>query len=397
SVLSASEKPRMCLVSQPLAACDAEYVNFDFAPEHFFEGYRLFHHPFVVKHLPHFASSKVRDSYLDTISLLFKAKTGKLIVSQRESYDIAIRKAPLHLWMLKKDYRVFLKLLVMKLNAIKIYKKVAVIREKIRSCKPQGKTSIKHCSGSLLYRMHSQKKYSKHITLDANAEKEIMQIIKQYLPDDPVIIEAGAYGGMDTIEMSTLWPDGTIYAFEPVPELFQKLWDNTYQLKNVCRYPFALGDKTGTAVLYVSSGDSNALSSLLPPKECLTFCPNVFFRSQIEVNVIPLDVWAEKQNVGNVDLLWLEVQGYELKVLTGAMNMLKNVKAIYAGINLTETYQSVPLYNELRQWLEQKGFYVAEEMFSDGFRGNALFVNANFHKNRLRTETHMEKTLRTQR
>jgi len=47
--------------------------------------------------------------------------------------------------------------------------------------------------------------------------------IAKYLPVNPVIIEAGAYIGNDTLEMSKVWPKGRIYAFEPVPMLYEKL------------------------------------------------------------------------------------------------------------------------------------------------------------------------------
>ena len=46
--------------------------------------------------------------------------------------------------------------------------------------------------------------------------------IAQFLPENPVILEAGAHVGTDTVEMVNLWPKCTVYAFEPVPELFDK-------------------------------------------------------------------------------------------------------------------------------------------------------------------------------
>lgn len=49
------------------------------------------------------------------------------------------------------------------------------------------------------------------------------EIIGEYLPYNPVIIEAGAHIGIDTIEMHKLWPKSTIYAFEPMSDLFDRL------------------------------------------------------------------------------------------------------------------------------------------------------------------------------
>ena len=50
--------------------------------------------------------------------------------------------------------------------------------------------------------------------------------IKQFLPKNPVIVEAGAHIGRDTLKMHAIWPQATIHAFEPVPPLFKQLKKN---------------------------------------------------------------------------------------------------------------------------------------------------------------------------
>jgi hypothetical protein len=41
--------------------------------------------------------------------------------------------------------------------------------------------------------------------------------IARYLPPNPVIVEAGAHDGTNTIEMAEFWPGATLHAFEPLP------------------------------------------------------------------------------------------------------------------------------------------------------------------------------------
>ncbi len=43
----------------------------------------------------------------------------------------------------------------------------------------------------------------------------------RFLPKDPIIVEAGAHVGLDTIEISRQWPKANRYAFEPVPDVFE--------------------------------------------------------------------------------------------------------------------------------------------------------------------------------
>jgi FkbM family methyltransferase len=199
-------------------------------------------------------------------------------------------------------------------------------------------------------------------------------LIATYLPSNPTIVEAGAHIGVDTAQMSKLWPKGTIHAFEPIPELFSQLQRNTSKRKNVCCYPMALGNQTGTAKIFVSSGRSDASSSLLPPKEHLTYHPDILFETEIQVPTITLDKWAEEQGINKIDFLWLDLQGYELAVLKAAPHVLETVQAIYTEVNLDDTYAGVSLYPEMRQWLEVRGFKVIREDLPWQDAGNVFFA-----------------------
>jgi len=53
---------------------------------------------------------------------------------------------------------------------------------------------------------------------------------RAFLPEKPVILEAGAHKGKDTVELAKIWPKGTIHAFEPVPTLFKKTCDDHQRL-----------------------------------------------------------------------------------------------------------------------------------------------------------------------
>jgi FkbM family methyltransferase len=200
------------------------------------------------------------------------------------------------------------------------------------------------------------------------------EFIKTFLPENPVIIEAGAHNGTDTIAMAKLWTNSHIYAFEPVRSIFDQLKSRTKSLKNVRCYQLALSDRSGTATFFVSSGQSDASSSLLPPQEHLTEHPNVYFSEQIEISVTTLDKWAEENKIVNVDFLWLDMQGYELATLKASSVILKTVKVIYTEVCLRPLYQGCPLYPEVRDWLESQGFIVAREELAWKDAGNVLFV-----------------------
>ena len=200
--------------------------------------------------------------------------------------------------------------------------------------------------------------------------------IRQYLPANPVIVEAGAHVGQDTAVFAREWKDAQIHAFEPVPEIWKQLVRNTGELPNVYCYPFAVSRDPdwSWSTIHVSSGTSDASSSILKPKLHLEVHPSVTFTNSIQMPSISLDQWAKTWHVAKVDFIWLDLQGFEHQALLGAEEMLQNVSAVVCEVNLIETYEGASLYPELKSWLESRGFRVEREEIPWNDAGNVFFV-----------------------
>ena len=82
SVIHASRHPKLCVISQQLASCDEDYMKFTFDPKLFFEAYKIFYHPFVIKYSPGLAKRKKDLCYCHAIQFIFAAKLGTLITSK---------------------------------------------------------------------------------------------------------------------------------------------------------------------------------------------------------------------------------------------------------------------------------------------------------------------------
>jgi FkbM family methyltransferase len=199
----------------------------------------------------------------------------------------------------------------------------------------------------------------------------------KYLPKSPVVIEAGAHNGCDTLEMARMWPYGHVHAFEPLPTLLAEVRRRTAADQNVSCYQLALGEAVGTAEFFVSSGsdESDGSSSLLRPSGHLTEYPDIAFSEVIHVNVTTLDAWAAETGVDRADFLWLDLQGGELAALRGAGKLLPTVRMIYSEVSLKPLYENGPLYPEYRAWLEAQGFQVLREDLPPSYSaGNVLFI-----------------------
>jgi FkbM family methyltransferase len=196
---------------------------------------------------------------------------------------------------------------------------------------------------------------------------------------NPIIVEAGAYNGLDTVEMAHRWPGAIIHAFEPMPSAFNALNLNCVNLPNVRLYPFALSDKPGIQTLYISSGASDGSSSLLPPGSAMdVYHPDINFSQAIDVWSTTLDSWAAYENLSHIDFLWLDLQGVEPVVLQASPNIFKTVNIVFTEVNLAPTYEGAILYPEFKAWMESQGFITVREDIPWVDGGNVLFVKLSY-------------------
>lgn len=221
---------------------------------------------------------------------------------------------------------------------------------------------------------------------------EVFTCVRQWLPEDPIIIEAGSYDGQDTIQMAEFWPKGKVFTFEPVPQLFLQTKQRTSGYSNIECFPQALSDVSEKKLLYVSQINEkiSASSSLLSPKEHLDFYPNILFPSTIEVEGVSLDDWAKGREIKHLDFLWLDMQGFELCCLKTSQLAAK-ANAIYIEVEFVEAYTGQYLYEDICSWMVSQGFELVGADFLEDqkadlirkrrFWGNCLFVRSSLlHK-----------------
>jgi FkbM family methyltransferase len=199
-----------------------------------------------------------------------------------------------------------------------------------------------------------------------------VDLIFSLLPENPVVVEAGAQFGEDTDKMSLLWPKGTIYAFEPSPLSYPSVAQLAVNRSNIFSSQLALSNVSGEMPFYLAGG----ASSLLCPQDGFN---RAYFHVDVDhpifVKVVKLDKWLDEQGISRVDFLWLDMEGNELRALEGLGKRLSDVTLIYAEVNIQRFWNGCVCYEELKTWLSEQGF---EEIWSEiipGWQGNALFLN----------------------
>ena len=159
--------------------------------------------------------------------------------------------------------------------------------------------------------------------------------MKRVLSEDSNCVDVGAHRGAILRPVFKFAPNGTHYAFEPIPDLYQDLV-RSFPAARV--YRIALSDKSGVATFHHVTrypGYSGLLRRRYPSD-------NVDVR-QIEVKQDTLDsVLGEK---GSIDFMKIDVEGAELNVLKGAERTIQNNKPIIIfehELGAVEQYGTAP-------------------------------------------------------
>lgn len=221
----------------------------------------------------------------------------------------------------------------------------------------------------------------------ANRLKFVVDLIN--LNDIKNICDIGSWHLKQTIEFAEIFTDSNIYVFEANPTNYN-ICEKTYntldpQYKNrIHLYNMAVDNKDGKIKFYPVNPDKSlgynpGASSKYKFIDGLngSFFNESWIQDEIEVEAIKLDTWKIKNNIHNIDCIWIDVQGAELDVFKGGIELLKNVKIIFTELATKAYYDGQPLFNELNSFLESQGFFELKNSREDnvvGYEINTIYV-----------------------
>lgn len=142
---------------------------------------------------------------------------------------------------------------------------------------------------------------------------------------DPVVVDVGANIGQFSAAILLFAPDANILAVEPDPEVHTRLAAHLATSPSVRTACVAAGAATGRMPLQRAA---------LPVMSTLRTdgLSGYDLVGTVEVEVVTLDELT--QDVGAVDLLKIDVEGYELEVLQGAQAVLRRTRFLLVELGL---------------------------------------------------------------
>lgn len=193
------------------------------------------------------------------------------------------------------------------------------------------------------------------------------------------IFDVGANEGQTVRNFKKTFPQANIYSFEPSAKTFEILKRNVGNETNVCLHNVAFGSLMETKTFYENThSDMSSFLSLgkagwgaVTQESCM--------------QVVTIDSFCHEKDIKQIHILKSDTQGYEIEVLKGAIEMMKNnsIQLIYLEILFSDLYEGLQPFHDLAKLLSESNyrlvsfyqFHYQEDMAS---WADALFVNMRF-------------------
>jgi FkbM family methyltransferase len=173
------------------------------------------------------------------------------------------------------------------------------------------------------------------------------------------IFDVGGNFGQSALRFSRAFPVARIFTFEPVPESFRKLEANIAGRRSITAFQHGFGDVAGSFQIQIQPNPGG--NTLIGP------CSSM---GAVEIRLETLDSFVADHGIAQIDLLKIDVEGFELEVLKGASATLDRgaVRYIYAEcVFAPDTIESHTDFFEMHRLLSQRGFsFVA--CYTESFR-----------------------------
>ncbi len=197
-----------------------------------------------------------------------------------------------------------------------------------------------------------------------------------------MIFEVGCADGEDTLRLAAAFP-AEVHAFECNPEALVEARQRCAGVSEIrliekaawdadCSIPFF----PVTATIEKESGKviQNPGAS-----SCFEARPDYlreYFQAEIMVEATRLDTYCAQHGITFIDLLCMDVQGAELRVLKGLGRVLERVRYIITEIEIKPLYYDQAVYTEVHGYLKANGFRQAAEVYRDPWFSDYLYIRA---------------------
>lgn len=176
------------------------------------------------------------------------------------------------------------------------------------------------------------------------------------------VFDVGANCGDFAQAAAACFPEAKVTLFEPLPSLWPRLHRLASNHAERWRVEkIALGKAPDRMPLHISEGDNSIGSFLGFSEEYREGNTTVTSAQTIDCQIDSLDAFCERAKIASIDLLKIDVEGFEFEVMEGAATMLSRTEALIVEVSLIrQAGGAADALAEMIALLTQKGFRIVD-------------------------------------
>jgi FkbM family methyltransferase len=223
----------------------------------------------------------------------------------------------------------------------------------------------------------------------------IEDLLKKTINQEPTIFDVGSNRGQSIDKFKKIFKEPHIHSFEPNKYEFNFMQQKYKNDRNLILNNFAFGEFPGEKIFNITANTGNSSFNEINKdtrwlkvrsKEQKTSVQN--FVKKAKVKISTLDEYCYRNKIDKIDLLKIDTQGYEDKVLKGSLKTLeqKKVKAILTEIIFDNVYDKYFSFSDIEKFLlpnnfRMVGIYLYSNSLFDNltFFADVIYLNKNYY------------------
>ena len=163
--------------------------------------------------------------------------------------------------------------------------------------------------------------------------------------------------------------------FEAMPDVFAKSKETLERFPLQRIFHACCADVDGKPVTFNISNSRGMASSMLPAGRLTELHPGIHYIDKVEMETSRVEtILRQHYTPEDFNLAVIDTQGADFLVLKGFGAFLDRLEGIYVEISEEPLYEGGARFDEIRQYLIDKGFVLTKMYYNAVFWGNAFFT-----------------------
>lgn len=229
-----------------------------------------------------------------------------------------------------------------------------------------------------------------------NSESKILNsddLLRDKINKDPIIFDIGANKGQSIDRFIKIFNNPTIHSFEPIKSEYELMKKKFNNFENIILNNHAMGEiqdirefnitaKSANSSFNKHNEDSDWIKVRSKQHKMST---TDYIQEKVNVQINTVDNYVNENKISKIDLLKIDTEGYEDKVLEGSLESLKSnkISAIATEIILDNVYDKYFNFSDIEKYIVPNNFrLVGLDLVNNNLFSGLVFVADAYYLNK---------------